>query len=63
MSGPVTLSLACMAIGLFISDLFAQQLSRPIRLLNRVTQQVAEGHLTVRAEIDTGDEPQYWGEL
>ena len=34
-----------MVMGLFISIFFAQQLSRPIRLLNRVTQYTAAGRL------------------
>jgi PAS domain S-box-containing protein len=52
------LSFFCMALGLIISVIFARKLSHPIMLLDSITQQVAAGDLTVRAQISTGDEVQ-----
>ena len=46
----------CIIIGLLVSYLFARTLSIPIITLNRITQRVAEGDLSARAEIATGDE-------
>jgi PAS domain S-box-containing protein len=50
------LAFFCIGIGLVISVVFARQMSRPILLLNRVTQEVAAGDLTARAQIQSGDE-------
>jgi two-component system sensor histidine kinase/response regulator len=50
------LALICIAIGLLVSYLFARRLSAPLSALNRITQRVAAGDLTARAEITTGDE-------
>jgi two-component system sensor histidine kinase/response regulator len=46
----------CITIGLLVSYLFARTMSIPISTLNRITQRVAEGDLSARAEIATGDE-------
>ena len=42
--------------GLAVSYFFAKRLSQPIKLLSQVTQQVASGDLSARAQIRSGDE-------
>ena len=46
----------CIIIGLLVSYFFARKMSIPISTLDRITQRVAEGDLSARAEIATGDE-------
>lgn len=54
--GTAWLSLFCVAFGFIVSFIFARKLSESIRLLDKVTQQVAAGDLTVRAQVSSGDE-------
>ncbi len=48
----IALALACMAVVLVVSLFFARRVSRPMRQLDAVTRQVAEGNLHVRATIE-----------
>jgi PAS domain S-box-containing protein len=50
------LALLCIGIGMVVALLFAQRLTKPISSLVVTTQQVAQGDLTTRADISTGDE-------
>ena len=50
------LTLICSLLAMGAAYIFAKKLSSPINDLNRVTQRVAEGDLTARAEIATEDE-------
>ena len=43
-------------LGLLTSFYFARKLSRPIIVLDKVTQRIGSGDLTARAEVRTGDE-------
>jgi len=43
-------------LGLLASIFFAHRLNQPIMALNAVTQRVAAGDLTARAQVETGDE-------
>ncbi len=52
----IFLSVLCILVGMAASLFFARKLSNPIKILNNVTQRVASGDLTARAEIRTGDE-------
>lgn len=49
-------ALFAISVGFFASYFFARRLSSPILLLDKVTRQVAEGDLSVRVDIKTGDE-------
>ena len=46
----------CLLAGLGAATIFARRLIRPVLSLNRVTQRIAGGDLTARAEIATRDE-------
>ncbi|MGO9106304.1 MAG: histidine kinase dimerization/phospho-acceptor domain-containing protein, partial [Dissulfurispiraceae bacterium] len=50
------LAILCIMAGMAASLYFARKLSQPISALDNVTQRVAAGDLTARAEIATGDE-------
>ncbi len=50
------IALLSVSIGLIASYFFARRLSKPILLLDEVTQQVATGNLSARVKIKTGDE-------
>ncbi|MBA4374541.1 MAG: hypothetical protein C0402_16950 [Thermodesulfovibrio sp.] len=50
------LAILCITAGLAASLFFARKLSDPIKILDTVTQRVAAGDLTARAEVKTGDE-------
>ena len=50
------LSLVCLMIGVIGAYLFAKALTRPILALRQATNQLAQGDLTVRAQIATRDE-------
>ena len=52
----ILLGLISIFIGLLASIFFSRRLNRPIMALNAVTQKVAAGDLTARAQIATGDE-------
>jgi two-component system, sensor histidine kinase len=52
----IILALFCVLIGLIVSLVFARRLTRPIKLLDTVTERVAKGDLTVKADVNTGDE-------
>lgn len=52
----ILLAVLCILIGLGASILFARKLSRPIRKLDAVTQLVASGDLSARAEVTSKDE-------
>lgn len=50
------LTLLSLLIGLVVSAIFARRLIKPIQTLDSVSQQIAAGDLTVRANISTADE-------
>ena len=50
------LAVVCALIALISSLVFAKKLTFPIGLLDQVTQRVASGDLTAKADIHTGDE-------
>jgi signal transduction histidine kinase/HPt (histidine-containing phosphotransfer) domain-containing protein len=52
----VWLAIFCSALGLVGSFFFARKLTKPIMELNRISQRIAQGDLTARAEILSGDE-------
>ncbi len=52
----ILLALGSMIVGLMGSIFFARKLSLPIQHLSQVTQEVASGDLSVRAQIMSGDE-------
>ncbi|MGA7991111.1 MAG: ATP-binding protein [Thermoanaerobaculia bacterium] len=52
----ILLAIFCVAAALVASLVFARRLTRPIAILDAVTQRVAEGDLTAKAEVSTGDE-------
>jgi len=52
----IMLALLCILIGMVVSFIFARRLTNPIKMLDKVTEQVAEGDLTVKADVSTGDE-------
>lgn len=49
-------ALFCLWCGFLLSVYFAKKLTQPIEQLNLVTKRVAEGDLSVRAGLHTGDE-------
>ncbi len=51
-----TLGLILIVFGLIASLIFARKLTSPIRILDSVTQKIAEGDLEAKANIKTGDE-------
>jgi two-component system, sensor histidine kinase len=52
----ILLAIFCVAAALAAALVFARRLTRPIAILDAVTQRVAEGDLTAKAEVSTGDE-------
>ena len=52
----ILMAVLCMLAGSVVSIFFARRLSRPIQRLNEITMQVADGDLTVRADISSRDE-------
>jgi two-component system, sensor histidine kinase len=52
----IVLGLVCVLLGMVVSLIFARRLTKPIKVLDRVTEQVAGGDLTVKAHVSTGDE-------
>nr|HOP41699.1 HAMP domain-containing protein [Geobacteraceae bacterium] len=50
------LGLLCLSVGILVAFLFARRLTQPISSLARTTELVAQGDLTARADIHTGDE-------
>jgi len=50
------LALLCITAGIVVALFFARKLTMPILLLDKTTQHVAEGDLTAKADISTGDE-------
>ena len=46
----------CGIVGLGFSILFARKLSLPIKTLDQITRKVADGDLSARVELSTGDE-------
>ena len=52
----IALALLCITAGIFVALLFARKLTNPITILDVTTQRVANGDLTAKAEIRTGDE-------
>ncbi|MDD2337366.1 MAG: ATP-binding protein, partial [Geobacteraceae bacterium] len=55
------LALLCLTVGILVAFLFARRLTKPISSLARTTEQVAQGDLTARADIHTGDELEHLG--
>jgi PAS domain S-box-containing protein len=56
------LALLCILVSIAPSLFFARRLSRPINILDNVTQRVAAGDLTANVEITTGDELERLGD-
>lgn len=52
------LTLVISVLGFIISLIFAQRLTKPIRILDQATKRITEGDLSVKAHIQTGDELQ-----
>ena len=52
------LTIVIAVLGFLISLLFAQKLTKPIRILDQATKKITEGDLSVKANIQTGDELQ-----
>jgi PAS domain S-box-containing protein len=52
----IALALLCITAGIFVALLFARKLIKPIIILDETTQRVANGDLTAKTEIRTGDE-------
>jgi signal transduction histidine kinase len=52
----VLMGIACILLGLIATILYAKRLVRPINTLTETTRRIAAGDLSVRAEIDSGDE-------
>jgi PAS domain S-box-containing protein len=52
----ILLGILCVGVALAASFLFARRLTRPIATLDAVTQRVAAGDLTAKAEVSSGDE-------
>jgi PAS domain S-box-containing protein len=52
----VILGVLCVIIGLGVSYYFASKLLSPIKVLDNVTKSIAEGDLSARVKISTGDE-------
>jgi PAS domain S-box-containing protein len=50
------LIILCVALALAASLIFARRLTHPINILDKITQRVAKGDLTAKADIQTGDE-------
>lgn len=50
------LAVICIALSLLASVVYARRLVRPILNLRQVVRQVADGDLTARAAVDSGDE-------
>ena len=50
------LAFLCVGVGVGVALLFARRLTKPISALDVTTQLVAQGDLTARADIRTGDE-------
>ncbi len=50
------LAALCIGVSALLSLTFTRRLSRPLLLLDQTTRRVAEGDLTARADIHTGDE-------
>jgi PAS domain S-box-containing protein len=50
------IALLCIFAGVGVAIVFARRLTRPISILDVTTQMVAQGNLTARADIRTGDE-------
>jgi PAS domain S-box-containing protein len=56
------LALLCLTVGIFVAFLFARKLTKPISSLVLTTEKVADGDLTARADIRTGDELEHLGD-
>jgi two-component system, sensor histidine kinase len=56
------LTLLCVSVGIGAALVLARKLTKPISSLTRITNQVANGDLTIRAHIRTGDELEHLGE-
>jgi PAS domain S-box-containing protein len=52
----VLLALICIGVTLFASLAFARRLTKPISILDGVTQRIASGDLSAKADVRTGDE-------
>jgi PAS domain S-box-containing protein len=50
------IALLCIVAGVGVALVFARRLTKPISILDVTTQMVAQGDLTARADIRTGDE-------
>ncbi len=54
----IWLSIFMATLGLGLSLMFAKKLTRPMMILDRTTKLIADGDLTAKAHIETGDELQ-----
>ena len=52
----IFIALLCAGLGLLASLFYGRNLSNPIRQLDQITQQIASGDRSAKAEINTGDE-------
>lgn len=52
----VLVSVLCMLFGLLVSIMAARRLTRPVLKLERLSRKIAEGDLSARVDIATGDE-------
>jgi len=56
------LALLCLSVGIAVALFFARKLTKPLSTLSNITKQVAQGNLTARADIRTGDELEHLGQ-